>query len=491
MPKLGSPIRVTKTLTFRLNALHLPIFFLLLVIIGVTFRQVLVTIQRSQAEGILEGEWGALKGYLQVRGREVIWSYDDTDSEEAYSVGRLRRVFLLTDARGEVLELSPTYQLIGPETPQEIQASLGARKRVWRTRTARNGDAYLLRSGPFMEAGGQLYYVSIGRALSQDEAVIRRFTWTYFSAVPFLIAFRVLIGVYVTKRALRPLNDVAQATELITGSNLSHRIPPRGAGDELDRLIETFNSMIDRLEGSFQQMRQFTTDVSHELRTPVTAIRGQLEVALMTSKTNEQFVDGIQTALEETERLSRFLNAMLQLASAESGQLALLKKRQDLGPVCRDVLEQFRIPAEEARIRLTANLPNECVVEVDRLQFERLLYNLLDNAIKYTPQNGEVSISLMLHGDEVALVVEDTGRGVPAAHLPHIFERFYRVPGVDSSEQRGLGLGLSFVAWIVRAHGGRIDVSSAEGKGSRFEVTLPVTASLTKEAQATGARISA
>jgi len=244
----------------------------------------------------------------------------------------------------------------------------------------------------------------------------------------------------------------------------------------LDRLIETFNRMVERLDDSFQQMRQFTTNVSHELRTPITAIRGQLEVALMTSKSEEQLREAMLTALEATERLSRFVNAMLQLAQAESGQLAPRKERLDLCGLARGVLEQMRIPAEEARVRLLADLPEQCQAEVDHTQFERLLYNLIENGIKYTPENGEVRLRLRQDEREVSIVVEDTGRGMPAEHLPHIFERFYRIPNVDSIEQRGLGLGLSFVAWIVKGHDGRIDVDSTEGEGSRFTVTLPLAA---------------
>jgi signal transduction histidine kinase len=222
-------------------------------------------------------------------------------------------------------------------------------------------------------------------------------------------------------------------------------------------------------------MRQFTADVSHELRTPITAVRGQLEVALMTANSEEQLREAILTALEETERLSHFVKAMLQLSQAESGQLVLHMERYDLCLMTREILEQFRIPAEEEGLQLIAQLPAECVAQVDRIQFGRLLSNLLANAIRYTPQGGEVRLELEPRGNRIEMVVEDTGRGIPAEHLPHIFERFYRVPSTDSSDSRGLGLGLSFVAWIVKAHNGIINVSSTPGRGSRFVVTLPTT----------------
>jgi signal transduction histidine kinase len=234
--------------------------------------------------------------------------------------------------------------------------------------------------------------------------------------------------------------------------------------------------MIERLESSFQQMRQFTTDVSHELRTPITAVRGQLEVALLTAKTEEQFREAILAALEETERLSAFVYAMLQLSQAESGQLLSRIEQQDICLSAQEVVEQFKIPAEEARLQLVTEFPAQCMADVDRLQFKRLLSNLLANSVKYTPPGGEVRLSMEAGENHVDIVVEDTGRGIAPEHLPHIFERFYRAPSTDSNDFRGLGLGLSFVEWIVKAHHGRIDVRSSVGHGSRFVVTLPRTA---------------
>jgi heavy metal sensor kinase len=476
MPRLGTLTKLTRGLSFRLSAVYLAFFTLLLLLVGVAFRQVLVSIQQTQLREVLEEEWGALKGYLQVSDGIPVWTYDRDNPEESFTVERLRRVLLLTDAEGKVLEMSPNYRLIGPDSPPEVREALRSPAPVWRTRLTPRGGSYMTRSGLFLEHDGRRYYASIGRALALDQAIVEKFTWVYLAVLPVLVLVGGLLGWYLTKRALQPLNDVVRTSEAITGSNLSLRIPLRGAGDELDRLIDTFNRMIERLESSFQQMRQFTADVSHELRTPITAVRSQLEVALMTAKTEEQLRDAVLAALEETERLSDFVKAMLQLSQAESGQLLLRMEQQDLCLAAREILEQFRIPAEEARLRLVAELPAQCMAEVDRLQFERLLSNLLANSVKYTPPGGEVRLSLKPGGNRVDIVVEDTGRGIPPEHLPHIFERFYRVPSTDSSDMRGLGLGLSFVAWIVKAHHGKIDVRSSAGHGSRFVVTLPRSA---------------
>jgi signal transduction histidine kinase len=176
-------------------------------------------------------------------------------------------------------------------------------------------------------------------------------------------------------------------------------------------------------------------------------------------------------ALEGVDRLSNIVRALLMLSQAESGQLVLQKTHLDLADTVRDLVEEHQIPAEAQGVRLSAELPEPCKILADRIQIERLISNLLGNAIKYTPSGGEVKVKLHCQDDQVKLVVEDTGVGIAPDHLPHIFDRFYRVPSADP--EKGLGLGLSFVAWIVKAHGGTIDVQSELQKGTRFVVTLP------------------
>ncbi len=267
--------------------------------------------------------------------------------------------------------------------------------------------------------------------------------------------------------------------ELIrSGSNLSLRIPVRGAGDEIDRLIETFNQMIERIEVNFNQVRQFSTDVSHELRTPITVVRGQLEVALFTAKTVEQYRDAIVDSLSDIERLSQIVRALLLLSQAETGQVILQKQQLDLVEVVDGIVDQFQIPAEGADVtlRFVKHLPR-CEGEFDLVQIERMLSNLLSNAVKFTPSGGEVRVSIDRRDDVAEIRVEDTGQGIPAEHLPHIFDRFYRVrgPGEQASPEKGLGLGLSFVSWIIRAHAGTVNVQSEPGTGTTFAVRLPLT----------------
>jgi heavy metal sensor kinase len=319
---------------------------------------------------------------------------------------------------------------------------------------------------------GHKYYLAIGRAVDYNDQVIRNFTWDYFAWVPLVIFLSGVLGWFLAGRALEPVNSVADAAQRITHSNLDVQIPMRNAGDELDRLIEAFNHMMTRLNHSFEQIRQFSTDVSHELRTPLTVVRGQLEVALFTAQTVDQYRDAMADALEGVERLSNIVRALLMLSQAESGQLALQKTDMNLAELVRDLVDQHQIPAEAEGVRLTAALPGVCTIHADRIQIERLVSNLLGNAIKYTPAGGSVKVSLIAGLEHVNLIVEDTGVGISPAHLPHIFDRFYRVPSADA--EKGLGLGLSFVAWIAKAHGGSVNVESTLRQGTRFTVSLPM-----------------
>lgn len=472
--KTATPKRITRGLRFRLTLSYALFFTLLLAGAGMIFRKILAESLDTSIRDSIDQEWVAMKGFLQITNGTPKWIFDHEDPDEDYIVRRLQRLYLLTDAQGSVIERSDLYALLGEDTPDEVRAALRA-KETWKVKRSPEGVAYQIRSGVLYSSdkNHDPYFVALGRTLGPNEDVIRSFTKIYVGLMPIMIFSGCLLGWLIAGRALTPVTEVAQAAQRISGSNLSLRIPTRGAGDELDYLIDTFNRMIERLESSFIQIRQFSTDVSHELRTPITAIRGQLEVALFTAQDTEQYREAILTSLQDVERLSQIVRALLLLSQAESGQVALRKIRLDLSETARDIIDQFQIPAEEAQIRLVADLPRECPAEVDRVQIERMLSNLISNAVKFTPPGGEVRVSVQRHPDRTDLIVEDTGRGISPEHLSHIFDRFYQVRDTDSNGERGLGLGLSFVSWIAKAHGGSVSVDSELNRGSRFTVSLP------------------
>ena len=470
--------RITRGLRFRLTAGYALFFSLFLIGISVLLRARLASTLDVQSREVLEQEWAALKGYLRVEKNQPIWFYDRYDPDEAFIVNRLQRVYMLAEANGTVRESSDLYRSIGLDSPEEIQAVIRSSHPVWKRVRNRQGIPFLIRSGVIYDEGHKKpYFVAIGRSLAEYDQILNEYTWIYVGVIPALILCACLLGWFLARRALAPVIAVADAAQRLSGSNLSLRIPTRGAGDELDYLIATFNAMIERLEASFQQIRQFSIDVSHELRTPITAIRGQLEVALFTARTPEQYREAVLNALQDVERMSQIVRALLLLSQGESGQLVLQKTRLDVSEAARELVEQFQIPAEAAQLQLTADVKPGCYAEADRVQMGRMLTNLLSNAMKFTPAGGWVRVSVRDSDSGIEVVVEDSGCGIPEQHLPHIFDRFYRVPRqTGSSPDSGLGLGLSFVAWIVKAHNGRISVRSVPGSGSRFTVALPAAA---------------
>jgi heavy metal sensor kinase len=494
---------LTRGLRFRLTAGYAILFALLLIGIAALFRERLAYSLNAEAHDVLDQEWAAMKGYLRIekvptRGHappvwRADWEFDPNDPDEDFIVERMKRVYVLTDANGKMIEISTIYQSIGIDSPEEVRAAIRSSQPVWKLRRSARGTPYLIRAGVVHDEKHHTpFYVAIGRPMDESDKILQRYTWMYVGLIPFSLLCGCLLGWLLTGRALVPVIEVARAAQRISGSNLSLRIPTRAAGDELDYLIETFNRMIERLESSFQQIRQFSTDVSHELRTPITAIRGQLEVALFTAKSVEQYRDATLNSLQDIERLSQIVRALLLLSQAESGQLALQKTRLDLALVVRDIVEQFQIPAEGARVQLSADLPPECPAEVDRVQIERMLSNLLSNAVKFTPAGGRVHVALRRLPESIEIGVEDTGCGISEEHIPHVFERFYRVPTQESctDPERGLGLGLSFVAWIAKAHGGAVQVDSTPGKGTRFTVSLPVSLALAAAVEPDGATVA-
>jgi len=485
--------RVGRGLRFRLTASYALFFAVLLIGVSFLFHNQLRHTLVKDEQDTLKEQWAAMKGYLRIEKKhemdpdeQAFWYYDKDDSDETTIVLDIKKIYLVAAADGKVIldgDDQPAYTdfykdiFDSPATIQSRVAKAAVKpEEFWDTRWDSNGEQFLIRSGVVWDqAHHHPYYVSLGMPLAQYSKILNGFTWIFVGVIPGALVLGGVLGWFMAGRVLTPVKDVAQAAQRISGSNLSLRIPTREAGDELDYLILTFNRMIERLESSFQQMKQFSGDVSHELRTPITAIRGQLEVALFTAQTTEQYREAMFNALQDIDRLSQIVRALLLLSQAESGQLVLQKARLNLADVALDLVDQFQIPAEAAGVRLTADLPPECFIEGDRVQLERMITNLLSNAIKFTPEGGRVRLRLHASAENVEILVEDTGRGIATEHLPHIFDRFYRVPGSGTAPgpDQGLGLGLSFVAWIVKAHDGNIEVDSAPARGTRFTIKFP------------------
>src|SRR5258708_1014494 len=281
-------------------------------------------------------------------------------------------------------------------------------------------------------------------------------------------------GYRLARRALARVDRLATRANAITAERLSERLPVETPDDELGRLAHAFNATLARLEQSFEQMRRFTADASHELRTPLTAMRSVGEVGLQVPRSPEGYREIIGSMLEEADRLSQLVESLLAVSRADAGHTKLSRQRIDFGSLVEETATHLQVLAEERGQRLTTDLQRPVWILADPVVLRRTVVNLLDNAIKYAPSGTEIHATLSAANDHAALTITDQGPGIPAADLPHIFDRFYRVDPARSREIAGVGLGLSIARWVVEVHGGQIAVESELGRGSTFRITLPL-----------------
>lgn len=314
--------------------------------------------------------------------------------------------------------------------------------------------------------------LEIGQSLEDDEeflaAVLRGFLLTL--AVVLLLGGP--IGWFMARRALRGVREVTRTASEIADGALDRRVPVGSQGDEIDHLARTFNSMLDRIQALIIGMRDMADNLAHDLRSPLARIRACAEMSLLNGETNEARESlGVNT-IEECDRLLDMVNTTLDIAEADSGAAKLNVSRVDLAEIVVDARELFQTVAEDNQLSLVISVPEHCHVQGDRQRLQRVIANLLDNALKYTPAGGQVRIALREQDKQrVLLTIEDTGIGIAADDLSRIFQRFYRCE--RSGTQYGIGLGLNLALALVRAQGGDITVTSTQGVGSTFTVALP------------------
>jgi heavy metal sensor kinase len=295
----------------------------------------------------------------------------------------------------------------------------------------------------------------------------------FLLALPVALALAGIAGYTLAQRALAPVEDMALKAERITSERLHERLAAQNDDDELGHLARVFNSTLGRLEQSFEQLRRFTSDASHELRTPLAAIRSVGEVGLQKDGSREEYRDIIGSMLEETNRLTRLVDALLTISRADAGQIDLQRSPIAVLDLLRESTELLGVLMEEKKQRLILDGDGDAMIEGDRVFLRQALVNLVHNAVKHSPIGGSISVSAWKKADSVELQVADSGPGIPLEHQGRVFDRFYRVDSSRSSAAGGAGLGLAIARWVVEAHGGEIRLrNSAEG-GCVFGILLP------------------
>jgi heavy metal sensor kinase len=320
------------------------------------------------------------------------------------------------------------------------------------------------------------YDVQIGAPMDDFYDAVNRFRWVLLLSVPVLVLVASAGGYWLSRKAVAPVGEIARAAQSISEHELSRRLPILNTGDELQSLSLTLNEMFGRLESAFKRITQFTADASHELRTPVALMRARTEVALRKQRSEAEYRETLLRIHQELERTSALIENLMTLARADSGSEPLHVAATNLNEILLEISEPARLLAEGKSIQYDQQLPETVLyVNGNAPSLRRLYLILIDNAVKYTPREGRISVVLNTTDGAAVTEIRDTGVGISATDIPHIFERFYRADESRSRESGGTGLGLSIAKWITEAHQGKISVASKVGEGSVFRVHIPLS----------------
>jgi heavy metal sensor kinase len=391
---------------------------------------------------------------------------------------------VVVGADGDVLHLSPEARAL----PYGSLVLL--LQKVFRADSAREASGALRLEGvsgeirysvrAIIAAGPDIAGVLSGA--STEEVVLgpARLLVAMVLIAPVILVASVVIGYLLVGRTLKPVDRVVDEVEAISdGRSLHRRLEPLDTGDELARLTSTLNAMLERLERNFVALRRFTADASHELKTPLTVLRSGIERAITHPRIAPDVLEVLDETLAEVNRMAEMVDSLLMLARADEGRAPLHLEPLDLRELLDEVAETAGILGEQAGVAVTVAVPDKpLTLAADRARVRQLLMNLLTNAIKFTPAGGTIRIESAVRDEQVTIVVRDSGIGIAPGDLPHIFDRFWRADQARSrtGERPGVGLGLAISKWIAEAHGGTISAQSRPGRGTIFQVTLPVTA---------------
>lgn len=462
----GKAIRFRNTLAFRLTLWYAAIFALSSILAFFFFYVLVTSVIREQTDRELLDRAAKFSTLLSVEGIDAVKSVAVVESR----AGGVKKTFIRLLYRNGLVFSSSNMsywrdigvdrdairQLLKDSTPVLDTVAIPGRRHKVRICYGFIGSDIIIQVGQSMELSGSF---------------IEAFRKIFVATMAFLMLLAAAIGWFMARRALSGVEAVTKTARLISLDALEKRVPVKPHGDEIDQLATTFNSMLDRIETLITGMKEMSDNIAHDLKSPITRIRGIAEITLTTGKSLPEYEYMAASIVEESDRLLDMINTMLVISKVEAGVGELSKKEMDLAVVTREACELFYPIAEDKKTELTCDLPRSLSFNGDVGKIQRMISNLIDNAIKYTPGGGAVTVSLEGdHNREIRLRVKDNGAGIAEKDLPHIFERFYRCD--QSRSEEGAGLGLSLARAIARVHGGDITAESKGGEGSAFTVTL-------------------
>ena len=435
------------------------------------YRALSIGLNRDLTQEVIDRTSG-LRGYLRFEEGLPAFAYDPNDPDEASFISTATRYYQVYEIRsGTLLAESDGLRASGVQySPQDLaRYAQGAPTLI----DLQTDQGKLRLRNEAVPAEGDTYLLVVGASMETMEDTLNSFLKALAWLIPSGVLLAGIASWFMAGKALQPVAALGKAASEIAVSSLDRRLPVRGTSDELDQLAAEFNDTLSRLEKAVAEMKQFTASISHELRTPLAVLRGEAEVALMQANSTEQYRRVLASQLEEFEKLSRMINQLLTLARAESGEVAIAHEPVNMSSMTRSLAEQLEPVAASKDISLSCACEPDVILPGDASWVERIILNLADNAIKFTPPGGHVWINVSSGRGSAILEVADDGIGIAPEAVPHVFERFYRADPSRANRADGAGLGLSLVKWAVDQHHGTIHLESVPAGGTHVTVELP------------------
>lgn len=454
----------SRSLAFRLTILYMGIFTILIFTAFFIFYQVMISRINARTDNEMKVEMRECSLILESKGIDGLKFHIDN---EVKSTGINDSFFrLLTTTGEEIIATDIGEQWKKLSIDRNILLNLTEKGPTFYTTKLRHKARVIYE----IIAPGKV--LQIGRSLEDEERIFSDLRALSKILIPVFIILTSFCGWFMAKRSLSSVEQVTKTAMAIADGAMEKRVPLTGRGDEIDQLSEAFNDMLERIQSLITGMKEVTDNIAHDLRSPVTRIRGLAEVTLISEKTIEEYQNMAGSTVEECDRLLRMINMMLEISETEAGISTLNLSDVDVSELIEDACDLYQPLAEDRGIHIEANNPIKYHLCGDKSKLQRVLSNLLENAIKYTPAGGKIIVSSEEFNEKIMLSVHDTGIGISQDDESRIFERFYRAD--KSRSVPGAGLGLSLVQAIVRSHGGAVTVSSSPGTGSTFTVSLPL-----------------
>jgi heavy metal sensor kinase len=458
---------IRHTLAFRLTLWYAGIFMLSACVAFFFFYLLITLVMRQQTDEGLLSEVRTFSSILSTQGPEAVKRQAFIQAQAA---GEKKIFFRLLDITGQVFSSSnmsywrdiginkdAVHRLLDSRAPIFDTTDIAGRKHQIRVLYAVIGPGMILQLGLSME---------------NHTRIIEVFRKVFITTMVILFVLAVVVGWFMARRALVGVETVTRTARRISEGSLEKRVPVKKRADEIDQLALTFNQMLDRIENLVTGIKEMSDNIAHDLKSPITRIRGIAEVSLTSGSSLKEYESMASGTIEECDRLLDMINTMLMISRTEAGVNQLDSQKLDIANLVRDACDIFQSPAEDNGLTMVCTGPENINIYGDMRLIQRMVANLLDNAIKYTPAKGRIDVTVSTGGDHsVQIAVKDSGVGISEKELEHVFERFYRC---DPSRSRaGTGLGLSFARAVARAHNGDITVASTPGEGSIFTVRLP------------------